>query len=259
MDISKWFDNDMIGVDGTPLPHNRIKALERILDTSFPDASSAMLVSRMRSRKNIVLHLRVQSETEISDLVAKLFVLDTFRTEVDILQKSYNEGLRVPKMIGSDEGVILMDYIPGIPLVDEVNLTFDISAIEELAEWYYRFHTIHGLIKGDPRLRNFIITARGLYGVDFEEAKPGHWLLDIAGVCASLLDTEPIFDRRKRALSIHLLEKYLSFAKLEKSSEIMSEFNRTLADVLEETARWRNSTATLELSTKIREDGLSIR
>jgi len=91
--------------------------------------------------------------------------------------------------------------------------------------------------------------------VDFEESREDFWMVDIAGVCASLLDTNPIYDPRKRTLSWRFLEKYLSF-HVGPRETVYTDFISKLADTLKQTAEWRNNKEILELSEKIRIEGL---
>jgi tRNA A-37 threonylcarbamoyl transferase component Bud32 len=150
-----------------------------------------------------------------------------------------------------------MEFISGEPFVDRINRTFEPHLIDQLAEWYYNYHRVHGQIKGDPRLRNFIIHNDKIFGVDFEESREDSWMVDIAGVCASLLDTNPIFDLRKRKLCWRLLEKYLSFYAVRPGGETVStDFVATIADTLKQTSQWRDDKTILELSERIQAEGL---
>jgi len=75
-------------------------------------------------------------------------------------------------------------------------------------------------------------------------------------VCASLLDTDPIFDPRKQKLSWRFLDKYLSFLEVEPDETMYTDFIPTLADILKQTSVWRKDSKILELSEKIRAEGL---
>jgi thiamine kinase-like enzyme len=151
-----------------------------------------------------------------------------------------------------------MEFISGEPFVDRINHTFEPHLIDKLAEWYYKYHQVHGQIKGDPRLRNFIIQNDQIFGVDFEESRKDHWMLDIAGVCASLLDTNPIDDIRKRRLAWRFLDKYLLYLGIPKDETIYSDFTSIVADTLEQTAKWRQDSRIMELSEKIRTEGIRV-
>jgi len=257
MDLMKWLGDTQIGIDGKSLPSDRISTLKTILQNKFGKDAEIGQVNRLKSRKNIVLHIKLSSrEHESIDVVAKMFVAGLYDTELSILKSSWKNSLAVPEVIDARDGVILMSFIPGETLVDSINTTFDPHLIDLLARWYYDYHSVHRKIKGDPRLRNFIYYENTLYGVDFEESCPGHWMLDIAGISASLLDTNPIFDSKKRKLSWHLLDSYLSLLGQERDTKIETEFTIAIADMLKQTSIWRKNSRILEISEEIRAKGL---
>jgi hypothetical protein len=226
----------------------------------FGHDSKAEFFQRFRSKKNIVIHLGAHSKThEVPvSLVAKLFVTGYFENEIAILRKCHEGGLPVPRIHAAENGVIIMDFIPGVTLTEHVNRTFDSKIIDSLARWYFKFHEMTGFVKEDPRLRNFICNENMLYGLDFEEAHEGHWIIDIAGVSASLFDTDPIYDVRKRTLAWQLLETYLSLHNLERNSDIDSQFIEKIADTLEKTSHWRQDTSIKTLAERIRRDGITV-
>ena len=249
---------NLTGMDGLNLNPMRLQTLESLLNRYTKSDFSIISANRLRSRKNVVLHLTIQSGNEANphEVVAKMFMTDRFANELSILQRSMKEGLAVPKIIEAGNGVILMTYIPGATFTDQINRTFEYKSIEKLATWYRNYHRIHGLIKGDPRLRNFICTKNDVFGLDFEESKAGHWILDIAGASASLLDTNPIFDSRKCALSWHLLESYLSLLDEKRSSKIDMLFINTVSETLQNTAFWRKSNEISNLAKNVRLNGI---
>jgi tRNA A-37 threonylcarbamoyl transferase component Bud32 len=255
MDISKWFPTLPTGIDGRSLNPDRLTTLERILSDEYGEKTSIISVERLRSKKNIVIHLKIEMKKPI-DVVAKLFVVDKFDIEQRILKSSWEKGLTVPKIIKAEKGVILMDFISGNLLVDTLNQSFSPNLTDMLAEWYYNYHSAHGMIKGDPRLRNFIHHNGHIYGVDFEESCSADWMLDIGGTAASLLDTNPIFDVRKRRLSWKFLERYLAFIGQSRTEEIDQKFITTVADVLKQTSEWREDSEILDLSENIRQNGI---
>ena len=257
MDLIKWLGELPRGIDGRPLPLSHIDTLDQILQGKFGKNAVLKHVHRLRSRKNVVLHLTVSSKRLKSvELVAKMFVDGMYDTEVSVLLSSWKHGLTVPEVVEARDGVILMSFIPGQTLVDAINSTFDSRLIDKLAQWYYDYHSVHKQIKGDPRLRNFIYHENTLYGIDFEESRLGPWTLDIAGISASLLDTDPIFDPRKRALSWRLLDVYLSLLGQERDATLEDEFTTVIADTLQQTSVWRRDSRILELSERIRTEGL---
>lgn len=258
MDLSKWFQSVAIGANETTLNPERINTLEEILVENYGHKVSILSLELLKSRKNIVVHLEIVNEEQAAPIgvVAKMFVADKFDIESRILKSSWEKSLAVPEVIEARDGVILMNYISGEPLVDVLNRTFEQSLIDILAEWYYNYHNAHDMIKGDPRLRNFIYDNGRIYGVDYEETRPGPWVLDIGGTAASMLDTNPIFDIRKQKLCWALLGTYLDLIGEEKNSEIENEFNETVADILEQTAIRRNNAEIMSISENVRQNGI---
>jgi tRNA A-37 threonylcarbamoyl transferase component Bud32 len=255
MDISKWFPSLPKGIDGKSLHPDRISTLQEILSGEFGEDTSLESVERLKSKKNIVVHLKIQAGKPI-DAVAKLFVVDKFDIELRILKSSWKKGLAVPMVIKADKGVILMDFISGNLLVDTLNQSFRPEFVDMLAEWYYNYHSAHDMIKGDPRLRNFIHHNGQIYGVDFEESRSDDWMIDIGGTAASLLDTNPIFDVRKRRLCWRFLDQYLFLKKQKRTEEINQNFIATVADTMKQTSEWRENSEILNLSENIRQNGI---
>ncbi|MCK5389796.1 MAG: hypothetical protein KAJ36_04860 [Candidatus Thorarchaeota archaeon] len=257
MDLIKWFKEIPTGIDGIPLPQDRIDTLEQILLEKFNQENIIESVTRLKSKKNTVISLKITPKaSETTTLVAKMFIAGRFENELSILKSSWSHGLAVPEVLEARDNVILMSFIPGETFVDRINHTFEPHLIDKLAKWYYNYHTAHKQIKGDPRLRNFICHDDQIFGVDFEESCSGPWMLDIAGVSASLLDTNPVFDQRKRVLSWRFLESYLSLLGNKRDEATDKEFISTLADILKQTSVWRESDRILDISEKIRVEGL---
>ena len=201
MDLLKNLSRNLVGIDNKPLDPTRIGILESLLKQTYGEQVQIGYYERLRSKKNVVLlmNLRTEPVSHLAPVIAKLYISDTFEKEKQVLEYSLHNGLIVPDIIAAERGVLLMYHLRGEPLVDVINKSFDPSLIDKLAKWYYQFHSLHHLIKGDPRLRNFILSDDILYGLDFEETSDGHWMSDIAGISASLLDTDPIYDERKIA------------------------------------------------------------
>ncbi|MHA1636606.1 MAG: hypothetical protein ACTSUB_01205 [Candidatus Thorarchaeota archaeon] len=258
MELIRKITDDFVGIDGQKLPSERVPTLERILKQTYGDNVRIEYAKRLRSKKNAVLLLNLQTDpiSHQAPLIAKMYVADTFDKERQLLEDSLKNGLRVPEIVSAEAGVILMYFLHGEPLVDTINRTFDSELIDKLANWYHEFHAAHNITKGDPRLRNFLVCDEILFGLDLEEAIAGHWMVDIAGAGASLLDTDPVFDKRKIALTWHLLEKYLELIGEERSDEIDTLFVKTLADTLVQTAHWRKDNRIRNFAEKIRIEGL---
>ncbi|MBD3404653.1 MAG: hypothetical protein GF411_00780 [Candidatus Lokiarchaeota archaeon] len=249
----RLIENDALqtGLDGAVAPLDRFEVLETLLSKRYGVVAEAADVKRFRSKKNIVFSFRVGND----HLVAKLFLTEFFTKELEQLLLCAKNGVSVPTVLGAEDGVILMSYVAGRPLVDVLNETFSVNTTKLLAEWYNEYHSVSGRIKGDPRLRNFIFDD-SIIGIDFEESSSGSWIKDIGGVAASILDTDPIGDARKYQLVWNLFETYLSLSKLELTPHLKTVYSGVIANTLEKTALWRKSTELLSLARTIRISGL---
>jgi tRNA A-37 threonylcarbamoyl transferase component Bud32 len=120
-----------------------------------------------------------------------------------------------------DNVALVMTYIPGENLCDLLNHTT--TSYEEksrlmklLAEWFAQFHTHYRkdeerYIRGDAIMRNFIFSDK-IWGVDFEEARKGKPIEDIACLVASYLCTDPMFSSEKFRLCTQFISSYESIA-----------------------------------------------
>ncbi len=258
MDLVKELGNDLTGVDGIKLNPARARALENLLTQNFGPDVEAKIIQRFKSKKNVVIHIDMGPNPAMHDLVAKMFVTEHFKTDLMALKLSHENGLAVPRVVDADDGVILMDFISGEPLTERINRTFEPTLIDDLAKWYYDYHSIRDMIKGDPRLRNFVCAKNALVGLDFEETTSGHWILDIGGASASLLDTKPVFDSRKRKLVWHFLEEYLSLQGKERSESTDGLFITTVSEALKRTAYWRKDDDIRALADQVKKSGIPV-
>ncbi len=257
MDLFEVLEAGMTRKDGKGLDPTKSRTLESLLIGLTDNQPYEITFHRLRSKKNIVLKLRISSDrVELPDLIAKLFITSGFDRELKVLKRSQENGLAVPQVIAAKDGVILMKFIHGEVLTDVINETFSTTATENLAIWYYRFHNIHSLIKGDPRLRNFIYQGETLYGLDFEESREGDWMEDIGGVAASLLDTRPILHETKLKLAWQLLDCYLDLAGLQRNKQIEQHFQNTISRTMRETSKWRDNPTILAIAKRIEENGI---
>ncbi len=258
MDLLDGFSDEWTGLDGLPLPPARLSTMHSLLVQAFGADIEIKFHSRFQSKKNVVIRLTVlrEGETVEHSLVAKMFIADTYDTEIGMLRFCLHGHVRVPEVLAARDGVILMQYIPGENLVDSLNRTFSGRTVEKIANWYYAFHVLTKSVKGDPILRNFMLAKDGLVGFDFEESGPGPWVKDIGGICASMLDTRPVFDIRKQALAWHLLETYLHLRGDGTSPETECMFTDEVADALNRTADRRKDPELLKLSERVRNSGI---
>lgn len=221
----------------TALEDVLVDLLGRRIDIDgIPDVylhSTVLEVRRMASRKNQVHLLR----TSGGDVVLKVFNNDRWEREHSTLVLCRSKGVLVPKPLLSGEGYILMEYLEGPDLRDLINDTLDPTYIRALAEWLAAFHLAtedDSLVRSDAKLQNFILTGRGVAGLDFELAHPGDRVEDLGEICAHLLNTDPMFVREKYELCHEFLECYVQASG--RSTEGISGWT---ARAMEEAAHFR--------------------
>jgi tRNA A-37 threonylcarbamoyl transferase component Bud32 len=176
---------------------------------------------KLKSKKNTVAYVMMKDKPR----VLKWFVPGLKRNmenEYKILKKA-KPDLNVPVVYEKDDenNVLIMNYISGENLCDIINdedTTYDEKErlMILLSEWFYNFHNFFKkeeefIIHGDPTLRNFVFTDQ-ICGMDFEEIRTGKPSEDIAGMCASILSTDPMFTEEKFKLSKVLINKYTKLA-----------------------------------------------
>ena len=183
--------------------------------------NDVVVQQQLKSKKNIVAYVTFNNKPR----VLKWFVpglKKQMKNEYNIINKGSSK-LNIPIIHEIDEknNVLIMNYIIGENLCDIINnKKVTISEKQRLtillAQWFFDFHNYFKikeefLIHGDPTLRNFIFTDR-IWGFDFEETRVGKPVEDIAGMCASILTTEPMFNNEKFHLCKKFIEEYLNLA-----------------------------------------------
>lgn len=223
----------------------------------------SVVQQELKSKKNTVAYVTINNKPR----VLKWFVPGLKRqmnVEYTILKKGSSK-LNIPTVFEMDEknNVLVTNYIIGENLCDVINNKDTTQAEKQrlivlLAEWFNDFHNFFKkekgfTIRGDASLRNFILTDR-IWGVDFEEARPGRPVEDLAGVCASVLTTNPMFIKEKFNLCKLLLERYNELAPGR-----ITNVNNEIAYALLEKIQWRSSDEEMlrKYSKKIKESGLS--
>ena len=221
-----------------------------------------VIQNKLKSKKNTVAYVTINNKPR----VLKWFVPGLKRQmkiEYDVLKKGSSK-LNIPSIYEMDEenNVLITSYIIGENLCDIVNN--EKTTISEkkrlmilLAEWFFEFHNYFKTddqfqIRGDSTLRNFILTDR-IYGVDFEESRLGRVVEDIAGMCSSILSTDPMFTSEKFQLCKIFIDSYMKLAP----GRILN-INNEIAYALLEKIQWRPEDEEIlrKYSTKIRKNGL---
>ena len=191
------------------------------LITTAERYKDVQIQKRFKSKKNTVAYVLIQG----SPRVLKWYVpgLKTnMETEAYILGHS-TAATRIPALLDkdTDNNVLILGYIQGTNLADALTDTLRTHQekrhlISILAQWLATFHDAFKTqdsfrLRGDPSLRNFILKDdTTIWGVDFEESHAGNPVDDAAGLCASILTTDPMFTTEKYDLARHLLASYRS-------------------------------------------------
>jgi aminoglycoside phosphotransferase (APT) family kinase protein len=207
----------------------------KLRDSNLGYEGSVLKISTLPSKKNNVYHLSMEE----GDLILKVFQSERVEKEYSILLSCKSAGIYVPRpyLVGSD--FILMEFLEGRNLCDLLNETFDISYAEMIADWFVAFHHSfrngdQTLVKSDSKLQNFLLTSKGLAGLDFELSHEGDPLEDLGEICAHILDTDPMFTSRKFELCEHILRRYSK-----KTQNSLSGITKWVVVALEEAAGFR--------------------
>ena len=225
---------------------------------------NAIIQEKFKSKKNKVAYVTIDGKPRI----IKWFVPGLKRQmkiEYNVLKKGSSK-LKVPSIYKIDEknNVLVMNYISGENLCDLINDEKTTTSEKKrlmvlLTEWFFEFHNHFKIdeqfhIRGDSTLRNFILTDR-IWGVDFEESRIGKVSEDIAGICSSILSTNPMFTSEKFELCKIFIDSYSKLAPGR-----IANINDEIAYALLEKIQWRPADEDIlrKYSKKIREEGLEI-
>jgi tRNA A-37 threonylcarbamoyl transferase component Bud32 len=231
-----------------------IKNVKRYNDT--------IVQEKFKSKKNTVAYVTMDNNPR----VLKMFVSGLrkqMKNEYTILKKGSNK-INIPSAYELDEenNILIMNYILGENLCDLLN-SENTSFSEKnriillLSDWFINFHNFFKtedrfMIRGDSSLRNFIFTDR-IWGVDFEEARFGKPVEDIAEMCSSILTTDPMFTEEKFILCKNFIDSYLK-----KAPGRILHINDEIAYSILEKIQWRPNEEDIlrKYSKKIKDNGL---
>lgn len=187
------------------------------LITSRKQYQNVSVQTTFYSKKNTVCYVLFNGKPRVLKWFAPGFKRQ-FETEYTVLEQGHSVlSLPIPLEKDTKNNVIIMTYISGENLCDIINneqtsLSEKQRLMQLLAGWFSAFHTHFQhderyAIRGDSILRNFLFTDR-IWGVDFEEARPGKPGEDIAQMCASILTTNPMFTEEKFSLCHQFISHY---------------------------------------------------
>ena len=172
----------------------------------------------------------------------------SFSQECKVLREK-NTPFHKPDLvlISEEYKFLLLEYIPSENICDLINdptrqTKEKIITINHLASWFHQFHKYYQkqsrpLIHGDANLRNFIITLnKDVYGLDFEESKPGNVSEDIAFLCASIQTTNPAFTEEKQQLQHQFITTYVQL-----SNQKIKNINLIVKEAVKKTIKRRKN------------------
>jgi tRNA A-37 threonylcarbamoyl transferase component Bud32 len=199
-----------------------MKDLKKLISKS-EEYKNVIIQKNFDSKKNTVAYVTIDDKPRVLKWFLPGFKI-RMKTEVNILKKGSTKiNIPVIHEIDEENNVIIMSYLAGKNLCDIINdektdFKEKEKLINLLAKWFYDFHNFFKtqeqfVIRGDAILRNFIFTDC-IWGVDFEESRVGKPVEDIAGLCSSILATDPMFTDEKFRLSILFIESYLKLTKI---------------------------------------------
>jgi tRNA A-37 threonylcarbamoyl transferase component Bud32 len=180
---------------------------------------NASIINIFPSKKNTVALIKNEGKNFVLKWYKPRFQ-QSFSQDCAVLKEN-NTPFHKPELlsINKDYKFLLLEYIPSENLCNLINdqnrqTQNKLSIITHLASWFYQFHRYYQqqskpLIHGDANLRNFLISQnKNIYGLDFEESKPGNVREDIAFICASILTTNPSFTEEKQQLQHQFVKTY---------------------------------------------------
>ncbi len=218
---------------------------------------------QLPSRRNSVYKIfgTHPSQSTSRIVIAKFFRQSGIAHETSILQWAHRRQIPVPKVLGTTSEVLLLEYIDAPNLCDLITLKPDPLFGHLLASWLANFHRAFQrsngqvLLKGDARIRNFLVFYDHLYGVDFEDSQPGPPHNDLAITCASILDTNPIFTHAKLRLCTTIIQQYAISRQISNMEELKSKARLLVVKILRNTAKRRGNPSALLESIKQFEKG----
>jgi len=183
-------------------------------------------------RNNVFYVEAITGENVKQRYVIKEHTGSSAGNEVFIVDTLHKHGINVPEIIWHDDKCMIMQYIPGLLLTDllagrEAGREVWVNA---LARWLRKLHGYMNissevcLCMSDLNLRNFIFNGREFYGIDFESVCFYPPERDLGGICAFILNNDPMFEQWKFGICRSLIRAYetmpssRSFARLDRDA-----------------------------------------
>jgi len=202
-----------------------------------------MIGERFPSRKNRVFKISYND----SICVAKVFHknrIEKAKIEFEVLEICQDKGILCPIPLELMENAIIMSYIPGNNLMDVLNYlerkksqsnsNIETANLFDLtAKWLAEFHmaTESKLTRGDAILKNFIISDKQIFGIDFEESLHDDALQDLGKACAFILSLNPIFSRKRFEEARFFSNRYWHYFGSNRSDELPNIISNELRNI----------------------------
>ena len=193
---------------------------------------------KLRSKRNNVFRI---VEDEGIYILKKFENHENYIREKEVLSILKKEGVNVPSIIKAEENYLYLEDLGEVNFLEwyeeqEKNNALNISMVYELCSWFKDFYSAvfefykKQFILYDVNFKNFIICDNKVYGIDFEQVKPGHIEEDAGRLSAFALTYNPSMTEWKmdfRNILINILSNELNIEK----EKIISEENKELAAI----------------------------
>lgn len=193
---------------------------------------------KLRSKRNNVFRI---VEDEGIYILKKFENHENYIREKEVLSILKKAGINVPSIIKAEENYLYLEDLGEVNFLEwyeeqEKNNALDISMVYNLCSWFKDFYSAvfefykKQFILYDVNFKNFIICDNKVYGIDFEQVRPGHIEEDAGRLSAFALTYNPSMTEWKmdfRNILINILSNELNIEK----EKIISEENKELAAI----------------------------
>ncbi|HPB78775.1 MAG TPA: hypothetical protein PK516_00785 [Sedimentibacter sp.] len=193
---------------------------------------------KLRSKRNNVFRI---VEDEGIYILKKFENHENYIREKEVLSILKKAGINVPSIIKAEENYLYLEDLGEVNFLEwyeeqEKNNALDISMVYNLCSWFKDFYSAvfefykKQFILYDVNFKNFIICDNKVYGIDFEQVRPGHIEEDAGRLVAFGLTYNPSMTEWKmnfRNIFIDILSNELNIEK----EKIISEENKELAAI----------------------------
>ena len=193
---------------------------------------------RLTSKRNRVSRLMDHKATYIKKEFANS---EDYLREKEILETLKKADVKVPSIIKGEDKSLYLEDLGDMTLLQwyeeaEKQNTLDRAIIWKLCSWMKAFyealldHYKEPLVLYDPNFKNFLICGDQVYGIDFEQTRPGNMAEDAGKLSAFALTYDPPMTEWKRNFRNVLLDILSKELNVEKE-RILAEEKKELAAI----------------------------